>query len=270
MDKRIHQQRQLKADMRDALKRNEFSLSYQPQATVAGDIYAFEVLLRWHHPLHGPLPPDDFIPVAEESGQILEMGEWVLRHACAEAASWTNPLRISVNLSPVQFKHGDLAKTVHEILLETGLSPKRLELEITERVLIHDFSRALAQLRRIKALGVRIAMDDFGTGYSSLSYLQAFPFDVLKLDKSFIASLDSSEHAAEIVRAMIGLGHGLKLPVVAEGVETSEQLDFLTKEHCENVQGFFIGTPGPVADYDNIVNPGEAASAAAKAKRRAG
>ncbi len=255
MDKRIHEQRKLKADIRDALKRSEFSMCYQPQATVGGDIFAFEVLLRWQHPVRGAIMPDDFIPIAEESGQILEIGEWVLRSACAEAASWTNPLRISINLSPVQFRHGDLAKLVHEVLLDTGLAPARLELEITEGVLIHDFARALAQLRRLKALGVRIAMDDFGTGYSSLSYLQSFPFDVLKIDKSFIANLDHNAHAEEIIRAMIGLGHGLNLPVVAEGVETSEQLRFLSDEHCENVQGFLIGAPLPIAEYAKILNP---------------
>lgn len=260
MDKRIHEQRHLKQDIREALERKEFSASYQPQATVDGEIYGFEVLLRWDHPKRGLLMPNDFIPVAEESGLILELGEWVLREACREAASWENPLRISVNLSPVQFRNGDLAKLVHEILLETGLSPKRLELEITEGVLFHDFSRAISQLRRIKALGVRIAMDDFGTGYSSLSYLQSFPFDALKIDKSFVAGLQDNGRAAEIIRAMIGLGHGLNLPIVAEGVETAEQLRFLSQENCESVQGFLIGSPEPIAAYEEVLKPGRGAS----------
>ena len=255
MDERIHRQRQLKAEMRDALQRGEFALAYQPQANVSGNVYAFEVLMRWNNPARGNVPPEDFIPVAEESGKIMELGEWALRTACAEAAGWENPLQISVNLSPVQFRQGDLAQTVHEILLETGLAPGRLELEITEGVLIQDFSRALAQLRRLKALGVRIAMDDFGTGYSSLSYLQAFPFDVLKIDKSFIASLKYNDQSAAIIRAMIGLGHGLNLSVIAEGVETPSQLQFLSEEKCENVQGFLIGTPRPIGDYAALIKP---------------
>lgn len=264
MDSRIRQQRQLKQDLRSAVDRREFSTYYQPQASVAGDVYGFEVLLRWNHPTRGLLLPDDFVPVAEESGLIVEMGEWVLRTACREAASWQKPLQISVNLSAVQFRHGDLAKLVHEVLLETGLSPARLELEITEGVLFHDFARALSQLRRLKALGVRIAMDDFGTGYSSLSYLQSFPFDSLKIDKSFVANLQESGRSAEIIRAMIGLGRGLNLPVVAEGVETSEQLRFLSDEQCERVQGFLIGSPQPIEAYGDLLNPGTSQTSAAR------
>jgi diguanylate cyclase (GGDEF)-like protein len=256
MDRRIRELRHLKHDIRSALDRHEFSLTFQPQATIDREIYGFEVLLRWNHPERGLLMPDDFIPMAEESGQIIEIGEWVLREGCREAASWQNPMRISVNLSPVQFRHGDLAKLVHEILLETGLSPKRLELEITESVLFHDFSRAMSQLRRLKALGVRIAMDDFGTGYSSLSYLQSFPFDALKIDKSFIAGLGDDGRTAAILRAMIGLGRGLDLPIVAEGVETAEQLGFLTQEQCESVQGFLIGAPQPIAAYHDLLHSG--------------
>ncbi len=155
----------------------------------------------------------------------MELGEWILRAACREAASWPRPLSIAINLSPVQFRYGDLPKLVHEILLETGLAPPRLELEITEGVLIGDFSRAVSILRRLKALDVRIAMDDFGTGYSSLSYLQSFPFDKIKIDQSFIANLGHSQQAATIVRAVIALGRGLDMPVVAEGVETEEQVN---------------------------------------------
>jgi EAL domain-containing protein (putative c-di-GMP-specific phosphodiesterase class I) len=158
-------------------------------------------------------------------------------------------LQIAINLSPVQFRHGDLAGLVHSILLETGLSPRRIELEITEGVLIGDFSRAVSILRRLKALGVRIAMDDFGTGYSSLSYLHAFPFDKIKIDQAFIANLDQNPQSAAIIRAVIGLGHGLALPIVAEGVETQAQLDFLARESCDEVQGFLFGRPGPIADF---------------------
>ena len=168
--------------------------------------------------------------MAEESGLILPIGEWVLREACREAANWPKHLHVAVNLSPVQFRHGDLAGLVHQVLLDTGLEPRRLELEITESVLIDDLPRALSILRRLKALGMRIAMDDFGTGYSSLSNLQAFPFDKIKIDRSFISNLERSAQAATIVRAVIGLGRGLNLPVVAEGVETQAQLAFLSDE----------------------------------------
>ncbi len=174
--------------------------------------------------------PGVFIPLAEESGLIVEMGEWILRAACLEAASWGRPLQIAVNLSPVQFLHGDLVSLVHSILLETGLPPGRLELEITEGVLIGDFDRGLALLRRLKALGVRIAMDDFGSGYSSLSYLQSFPFDKIKIDREFVMNLGRNAQSAAIIRAVIGLGHGLDVPIVAEGVETQEQLAFLASE----------------------------------------
>ena len=194
--------------------------------------------------MRGFVPPSDFIPLAEESGLIVEMGEWILREACREAASWPMPLQIAVNLSPAQFMHGDLVGLVHSILLETGLAPGRLELEITEGVLIEDFDRGLALLRRLKALGVRISMDDFGSGYSSLSYLQAFPFDKIKIDRAFVMNLGSNPQSAAIVRAVIGLGHGLDMSIVAEGVETQEQLDFLRKANgCDAVQGYFIGKP---------------------------
>ena len=171
------------------------------------------------------------------------MGEWILREACREAASWPKPLQIAVNLSPAQFMHGDVVGLVHSILLETGLAPGRLELEITEGVLIEDFDRGLALLRRLKALGVRISMDDFGSGYSSLSYLQAFPFDKIKIDRAFVMNLGRNPQSAAIVRAVIGLGHGLEMSIVAEGVETQEQLAFLADEGCDAVQGYFIGKP---------------------------
>ena len=184
---------------------NELALHYQPQADINGEITGFEALARWHHPRRGLVPPDVFIPLAEESGIIVALGEWVLRRPASEAASWPQPLHIAVNLSPVQFQHGDLPSLVHQVLLETGLPPSRLELEITEGVLIGDFTRAVAILRRLKNLGVRIAMDDFGTGYSSLSYLQSFPFDKIKIDQAFVANLCHSQQAATIIRAVIAL-----------------------------------------------------------------
>ncbi|HEY4920481.1 MAG TPA: EAL domain-containing protein, partial [Xanthobacteraceae bacterium] len=212
-----------------------------------------EALVRWHHPTRGLVDPGTFIPLAEESGLIMPLGEWILRQACREAASWPKLLQIAINLSPVQFQHGDLAALVHSVLLETGLKPARLELEITEGVLISDFSRTVSVLRRLKALGVRIAMDDFGTGYSSLSYLQAFPFDKIKIDRSFITNLERNPQSEAIVRAVIGLGRGLNLPITAEGVETQAQLDFLMRESCQEIQGYLIGRPEPIANYDRLV-----------------
>ena len=225
-----------------------------------GHLLGFEALVRWTHPQHGQVPPTTFIPLAEESGLMQELGEWVLRTACREAAGWHRPVRIAVNLSPIQIIQGDLPGLVHAILLETGLSPHRLELEVTESVLIKDIDRALHTLRRLKALGIKIAMDDFGTGYSSLSYLQSFPFDKLKIDRSFVHNLDHNAHSRAIVRAVVGLGRALNLPVVAEGVESSAQLDVLRSETCEEVQGFLTGRPQPIdafkaylgSDGDNV------------------
>jgi diguanylate cyclase (GGDEF)-like protein len=253
MDQQLREKRNLQHDLRSALERSELRLFYQPQATTSGEIIGFEALARWQHAKRGMVPPAEFIPIAEESSLIISIGEWVLREACAEAASWPRPLQIAVNLSPAQFKHGDLPTLVHSILLQTGLSPSRLELEITEGVLIGDFTRALSILRRLKALGVRIAMDDFGTGYSSLSYLQSFPFDKIKIDRSFIANVQSNHQSAAIVRAVIGLARGLDVPVVAEGVETTDQLEFLSQESCSEIQGYLIGKPSPIASYSDMV-----------------
>jgi diguanylate cyclase (GGDEF)-like protein len=258
MDKRLRDRRALQHDLRSAIAQGQLVVHYQPQARIGGEIIGFEALVRWHHPTRGIVPPEAFIPLAEESGLIIPIGEWILREACREAASWSQPLQIAINLSSVQFRHGDLAALVHAVLLETGLSANRLELEITESVLIGDFSRALSILRRVKAMGVRIAMDDFGTGYSSLSYLQSFPFDKIKIDRAFISNVDRNPQSAAIIRAVIGLGRGLDLPVVAEGVETKEQLAFLVSEACQEVQGFLIGKPLPIAHYQDIVgHPGE-------------
>jgi len=253
MDQRLRERRALVQDLHAAVERGELKVYYQPQARIDGGITGFEALVRWLHPTRGMIPPDVFIPAAEESGLILSIGEWVLREACREAASWPKPLNIGINLSPIQFRHGDLPGLVHAVLLETGLAPGRLELEITESVLIDDFSRGVAILRRLKLLGVHIAMDDFGTGYSSLSNLQAFPFDRIKIDRSFISSLQSSQQSATIVRAVIGLGRGLDLPVIAEGVETDDQLLFLSAASCDEVQGYLVGKPLPIEAYAEAV-----------------
>jgi diguanylate cyclase (GGDEF)-like protein/PAS domain S-box-containing protein len=253
MDNRLRERRAIQHELSSAVARNELHLCYQPQAKIGGEVIGFEALIRWNNPKRGMVSPATFIPIAEESGLIMHIGEWVLREACREAASWPQPLQIAVNLSPIQFRHGDLVALVHSMLLETGLSPMRLELEITEGVLVEDFARALSILRRLKALGVRIAMDDFGTGYSSLSYLQAFPFDKIKIDQSFISNLKSNPQSAAIVCAVVGLARGLNLPVLAEGVETRAQLDFLTAESCDEVQGYLVGRPHPIAEYSKLI-----------------
>jgi diguanylate cyclase (GGDEF)-like protein/PAS domain S-box-containing protein len=257
MDSQLRDKRALQQDLRKAVARQELELYYQPQANIDGGITGFEALARWYHPSRGLVPPSDFIPLAEESGIIGALGEWVLRSACREAASWPKPLTIAVNLSPVQFQHGDLPTLVHQVLLETGLPPSRLELEITEGVLIGDFTRAVSILRRLKNLGVRIAMDDFGTGYSSLSYLQSFPFDKIKIDQAFVVNLGHSQQSATIIRAVIALSRGLGVPVLAEGVETEEQRKFLADEHCAGIQGYLIGRPKPIADYAEMVGRSE-------------
>jgi diguanylate cyclase (GGDEF)-like protein/PAS domain S-box-containing protein len=249
MDKRLRERRMLQQELRSAIERGQLTIHYQPQARITGEVIGFEALVRWQHPQRGLIPPATFIPLAEESGLIVSMGEWIMRQACRQAASWPKPLHIAINLSPVQFRHGDLPGLVHTVLLETGLAPSRLELEITEGVLIGDFSRAVSILRRLKSLGARIAMDDFGTGYSSLSYLQSFPFDKIKIDQAFISNLESNPQSATIIRAVIGLARGLELPVVAEGVETKDQLAFLSKESCDEIQGFLVGQPLPIEDY---------------------
>ena len=197
--------------------------------------------------------PGIFIPIAEETGLIGAIDEWVLREACREAAAWPNRLSIAVNLSPVDFQRGDVPAMLAAVLRETGLSPERVEIEITEGVLIDDFSRAIAILHQIKTLGVRVAMDDFGTGYSSLSYLQSFPFDKIKIDQTFIAKLENNPQSAAIIHAILGLGRSLKLPVIAEGVETEAQLAFLTAEGCSEIQGYLIGRPQPIAHYQRVV-----------------
>jgi diguanylate cyclase (GGDEF)-like protein len=252
MGRQIREKRALQHDIGAALENNELELHYQPQATADGEVFGFEVLLRWRHPVRGLVAPGIFIPLAEETGAIGPIDEWVLREACREAASWPRPLSIAVNLSPVDFRRGDVPAVILAILLETGLDPQRLEVEITEGVLFEDFERALSILRRIKNLGVRIAMDDFGTGYSSLNYLQAFPFDKIKIDQTFIAKIGNNFQAEAIIHAILGLGRALTLPVIAEGVETEEQRALLAKEGSE-IQGYLIGRPQPIAHYRHLV-----------------
>ena len=266
MGAEVRDRRQLEHDLRHAVFRSQLSLVYQPQVNIqSGEVTGFEALLRWRHPDRGLVSPAVFIPLAEESGLILSIGAWVLRQACLEAASWTNPLSVAVNVSAVQVHSAQLPEVVADVLMETGLDPNRLEVEITETALIRDMPRALDVLRQIKAQGVRIAMDDFGTGYSSLSNLRAFPFDKIKVDQSFIKAVDSNPQSAAIVRAVFGLGNGLNLPVVAEGVERGEEFDFLKGEQCAEAQGYWLSRPADIGDFRGYTHgalrllvPGEA------------
>ena len=241
--------RDLELDLREAISRAGLHVHYQPQvSTSSGTIIGFEALARWSHPTRGAVSPSSFIPIAENGGFIAELGEFVLREACREAASWDRDVSIAVNLSPQQFQCPDLPETILATLAETGLSPSRLELEITESALVEDMSQALAHLRRLKSYGIRIALDDFGTGYSSLATLHGFPFDKIKIDRGFVSRLGKDPQAEVIVNAVIGLGVNLNVSVLAEGVEDQIQWDFLKKVGCAEAQGYLFGRPGPIAD----------------------
>jgi predicted signal transduction protein with EAL and GGDEF domain len=256
MDEAARSRRSLANDLWAAIEKKQFHLHYQVQKSVtSGEITGYEVLLRWRHPERGNVPPMDFIVLAEECGAILQIGEWVLREACREAATWEVPHKIAVNLSPVQLAHADIAGLVHTVLLETGLSPSRLELEITETSIISDKEHALHTLRQIKNLGVSIAIDDFGTGYSSLETLRSFSFDKIKLDRSFMNEVEVSPQAKAIVRAILALGQSLEVPVLAEGVETQVQLDILHAEGCDEAQGYLLGRPTPMDGGGKAVLP---------------
>jgi diguanylate cyclase (GGDEF)-like protein/PAS domain S-box-containing protein len=247
MDVQLSERRRLEQDLRQAFAHHAFTLAFQPLCDCESrELQGFEALLRWTHPTRGAMSPAEFIPVAEECGLIMPLGQWVLETACAEAASWSQPWSIAVNLSPMQFRDPDLPNLVAGILARVGLAPSRLELEVTESVLISNPDEALAALTKLKAQGIRISLDDFGTGYSSLSYLRRFPFDKLKIDKSFIHDCDTNPDASAIVAAIVTLGHCLHISVTAEGVESESQLLMLMGQHCHQVQGYFLGYPQPV------------------------
>ncbi len=248
MDNELQARKSLEYELRHALNRDEFILNYQPLIDLRSQrVTAVEALLRWHHPEHGPISPETFIPIAEKCGLITPISEWVLRTACTQVLKWPD-LRVAVNLSPVHFRSRELIDTIKSVLKETGLAPERLELEITESVLIKDTAAALDILNALKALGVSIAMDDFGTGYSSLGYLNSFPFDKLKIDRSFISSLEDQEKSRAIVRSVLSLGESLQMTITAEGVEKVEQVEFLMREGCQQVQGYFFGRPVPARE----------------------
>ncbi|MEY9362103.1 diguanylate cyclase (GGDEF)-like protein [Bradyrhizobium yuanmingense] len=249
MDARAQARRLLEMDLRAALQRDEFEVYYQPIREVAsGRVVAFEALLRWNHPQRGLIAPISFIPLAEETGLIVQLGEFVLRSACADAATWPDDVDVAVNLSPVQFKSPNLIAAVTEALAISGLGARRLELEITESVLLQNSEATLTTLHELRAMGVRISLDDFGTGYSSLSYLRSFPFDKIKIDRSFVSELATREDSMAIIRAVTGLGRSLGIVTTAEGVENDAQLELLRREGCTQAQGYLFSKPRPASD----------------------
>ena len=248
MDDKARARRALARDLEGAARRGELLLHYQLQASLHdGRICGAEALMRWQHPKRGMISPAEFIPLAEETEAIVGMGEWALRTACRDAAEGKIPGTVAVNLSPVQFARDDLAETIHAILLETGLSPRRLEVEVTESTVMSDQTRGLHILRKLKAMGISVAMDDFGTGYSSLATLHAFPFDKIKLDQSFVKRLPEDAAAGAIVRTVLALGASLNIPVLAEGIETEAQWQFLARESCAKGQGYLFARPQSLA-----------------------
>lgn len=255
MDARLRAHHTLELDLRKALGASEFEVYYQPLVTLeSGVISGFEALLRWHHPVRGMVAPAKFIPLAEETGLIVPIGEWVLRQACAEAAGWPDDLKVAVNLSPVQFKKGNLPQVVFATLASAGLPAARLELEITESIFLAESKTNLATLRRLRALGVAISMDDFGTGYSGLSYLRAFPFDKIKIDRSFISELGESADCMAIIKAITNLGSNLGIPTLAEGVETKKQLSWLREAGCTEMQGYLFSRPVPASEIAGLLS----------------
>jgi len=260
-DAKARQRRQLELDLRQALARREFEVHYQPLVDLSANVVTgCEALLRWHHPERGMVSPADFIPVAEDTGLIGEIGEWVLRQACTEAASWPGDIHIAVNVSPVQFRSKTLALKVAAALAESGLSPERLELEITETVLIRDDEEALTILQQLRELGVRIALDDFGTGYSSLSYLHRFPFDKIKIDRSFISDIGQSEDSSPIVQAVVHMAAARHMATTAEGVETEAQREVLRQLGCSQMQGWLFSPAVPAAKLKLLLSKQAAAA----------
>jgi EAL domain-containing protein (putative c-di-GMP-specific phosphodiesterase class I) len=236
------------------LEAGEFHLVYQPQIRLDnGQLTGFEALLRWDNPRRGPIGPADFIPVAEETGLIVPVGEWVLRTACAAAAQWPSYVTVAVNLSPVQFRSRGLAAMVTSALAATGLAPHRLELEVTESALLQDDAATIAILHQFRTLGIRVSMDDFGVGYSSLSYLRKFPFDKIKIDRSFVGTLGETVGSEAIVRTVANLGINLGMTTTAEGIETSEQLEVIRRAGCTEGQGYYFSRPCAAADVFRII-----------------
>jgi EAL domain-containing protein (putative c-di-GMP-specific phosphodiesterase class I) len=254
MDAIVQARRGLERDMRTALVQDGFRLFYQPLVNLqTKKVTTFEALMRWQHPVRGTVPPSIFIPVAEEMGLIVQLGEWALRQACAEAIKWPDGICVSVNLSPLQFSKGNLVSTVMSALASSGLPASRLELEITESVLLEKSERNISVLNQLRHLGVRISMDDFGTGYSSIGYLRSFPFDKIKIDQSFVKDVLVDEGSLAIVRAIAGLGVSFGMTTTAEGVETEEQMRCLNLEGCIEVQGYLFSKPVPANEIAGLL-----------------
>ncbi|KQV11198.1 diguanylate cyclase [Rhizobium sp. Root1203] len=255
MEAQLEERLALEADLRKAVQKEEFELHYQPLYDIAEKrICGFEALIRWNHPTRGRVPPMEFIPLAEEVGLIVDIGRWVLKQACSDATHWPDSIKVAVNVSPIQFTHGNLPEDVSAALSASQLSPARLEVEITENVLMENMDEALPILHALKKRGIRVAMDDFGTGYSSLSYLSSFPFDKIKIDKSFVTDIVQNREAFAIMRAIILLGDALGMRVTVEGVETAEQLALLEQEACDEIQGYHISPPRPVAEVPSLLS----------------
>jgi predicted signal transduction protein with EAL and GGDEF domain len=254
MDAMIRERRRLETDLRRALETNSFQLAYQPLFSFRdGGLLGFEALLRWPEGWD-PQSPAVFIPVAEESGLIISIGAWVLKTACITAANWTNPVKVAVNLSPVQFRHGDIVSIVENVLNESGLDPCRLELEVTESLWIQNTDAVLDQLAQLRRMGISIALDDFGTGYSSLTYLWKFPFDKVKIDRSFVMGMEIEPKAAAIVNTIVALGKTLNLIITAEGVETKAQAQALCEAGCDQAQGYLFGRPLSATSANALAN----------------
>lgn len=263
MDLQMQTRRTMELDLRKALPAGQFELYYQPVVNVASnEIRGFEALIRWNHPERGMIAPATFIPLAEEIGFIVPLGEWVIRQACIAAAKWPEDIHVAVNISAVQFRSPDLMKVIVGALAASGLDPARLELEITETVLLHSKEATLAVLHQLRALGVRIAMDDFGTGYSSLTYLQCFPFDKIKIDRSFVKDVTENKGSLNIVRAVAALANGMGMTTTAEGVETQDQLDRIAAEGCTEMQGFLFSRPIPEREIERTFLSGRVAAKA--------
>ena len=254
MAEQLRQRRQLELDLRNAIDNDELTLHYQPVfATANKKITGFEALMRWDHPLRGMVPPGEFIPIAEETGLIVSMGSWALRKACEQATKWPERLVLAVNVSPMQFRNGNLVATVSNVLRETGLAPARLYLEITETILMQNSESTILVLNQLRELGVRISMDDFGTGYSSLSYLRTFPLDKIKIDRAFVKDLGIASASDVIIRSIIDIATTLEMATTAEGVETREQFERLAELGCTEAQGYFLGKPVPAAQLPELI-----------------
>jgi predicted signal transduction protein with EAL and GGDEF domain len=254
MNEEINDRRQTELDLREAIEKEELELHYQPIIDLQRNaITGFEALARWRHPVKGMIPPAVFIPVAEDSGLILPLGTWALTEACRQAAQWPDHLKVAVNLSPVQISTPHLPELVESILTDTGLAPHRLELEITERIFMEDGEETLSILHRLKSLGVRISMDDFGTGYSSLSYLRSFPYDNIKVDRTFVSRLNEGTEHVVIVQAVVSIARALGMTTTAEGIETLDQQEFLAALGCDEAQGYLFSAPVPIAEVPNLI-----------------